>query len=182
MRKLADKGLWPWGNRHSVRHRLLTIALLPMLVILPLMFGFTVYRWNARFDAVLISQVNDHLTIAHQYLARILENTQEQLASVTESARFRDLLMEDNSSRDNLAAFLQAAVRARNFDFLYIVVGDGRIIASAQPISAPPVRWDWPIISVAFSGALSGHSKTGIDIFDNTDLAALSPELAQRAH
>lgn len=175
MRKLADIGLWSWGNRHSVRHRLLTIALLPMLVILPLMFGLTIYRWNARFDAVLISQVHDHLTIAHQYLARILEHTQEQLASVTESASFRDLLMEDNAS--SLAAFLQAAARARNFDFLYIVVGDGRIIASAQPIRAPPVRWDWPIIS----GALSGHSKTGIDIFDSTDLAALSPELAQRA-
>lgn len=177
MRKLADIGLWSRENRHSVRHRLLTIALLPMLVILPLMCGVILYRWNAGFDAVLLAQVNDHSTIAHQYLARILERTQEQQDSVTKSARFRDLLMEDRSSRDHLAAFLQASARARNFDFLYLVVGDGRIIASAEPISAPPVRRDWPIVD----GALSGYSNTGIDIFDSAELAALSPELAQRA-
>jgi hypothetical protein len=57
----------------SVRFRLLAIALLPMLVILPLLLGVAIYRWNARFDATLISKVNGDLTIAHQYLARILE-------------------------------------------------------------------------------------------------------------
>ena len=59
----------------SVRFRLLAIALLPMLVILPLLLGVAIYRWNARFDATLISKVNGDLTIAHQYLARILEKT-----------------------------------------------------------------------------------------------------------
>src|SRR5262249_53617193 len=48
----------------SVRFRLLAIALLPMLVILPLLLGVAAYRWNARFDATLISKVNGDLTIA----------------------------------------------------------------------------------------------------------------------
>ena len=39
----------------SVRFRLLAIALLPMLVILPLLLGVAIYRWNARFDSTLIS-------------------------------------------------------------------------------------------------------------------------------
>jgi len=51
----------------SVRFRLLAIALLPMLVILPLLLGVAMYRWNVRFDATLISKVNGDLTIAHQY-------------------------------------------------------------------------------------------------------------------
>jgi len=177
MRKLADIGLWSAIRRRSVRYRLLTIALLPMLVILPLLLGITIYRWNARFDAALISKVNDDLTIAHQYMARILEDTEQQLNSMTDSARFRDLLMDTESSRDALAAFLKETARIRHFDFLYIVGDDGRVIASAYPVASPSVRWNWPVITAA----LKGHSNIGIDIFERADLSALSPTLAQRA-
>ena len=71
----------------SVRYRLLAIALLPMLVILPLLLGVTIARWDAKFDAALISKVNGDLTIAHQYLARILENTGEHITALAGSAR-----------------------------------------------------------------------------------------------
>ena len=79
----------------SVRFRLLAIALLPMLVILPLLLGVAIYRWNARFDATLISKVNGDLTIAHQYLARILEKTGVQireLASPLASAMWKSMI------------------------------------------------------------------------------------------
>jgi hypothetical protein len=46
----------------SVRYRLLAIALVPMLVILPLLLGVSIYRWNAKFDAMTMSKVNDDLT------------------------------------------------------------------------------------------------------------------------
>src|SRR6476469_11275109 len=75
----------------SVRFRLLAIALLPMLVILPLLLGVAIYRWNTRFDATLISKVHGDLTIAHQYLARILEKTGVQIRALGLSARFRDV-------------------------------------------------------------------------------------------
>ncbi len=164
------------GSRHSVRHRLLAIALLPMLVILPLMLGITVYRWNAKFDAVLASEVNSDLTIAHQYLARILENTQEQLVAVTTSAEFRDILVSSRFPGSGLDAFLARTARMLHFDFLYIVGGDGRVVAGAQPMSST-VRWDWPIITAA----LKGSSGAVIDIFNSGDLLALSPQLAHRA-
>lgn len=165
------------GSRHSVRHRLLAIALLPMLVILPLMLGITIYRWNARFDAALAAEANSDLTIAHQYLARILENTQERLVATTESARFRDLLVQAHSSSDRLDAFLGETARAARFDFLYIVGQDGHVIASARPMGSPAVRGDWPIVM----SALKGRSETAIDLFERSDLLALSPELARRA-
>jgi hypothetical protein len=74
----------------SVRFRLLAIALLPMLVILPLLLGVAIYRWNARFDAALTSKVHGDLTIAHQYLARILEKTGVQMRALSLSSRLRD--------------------------------------------------------------------------------------------
>ena len=51
-------------------------------MILPLLLGVTVYRWNEKFDATLISKVNGDLTIAHQYLAHILENTGEHVTAL----------------------------------------------------------------------------------------------------
>ena len=83
----------------SVRFRLLAIALLPMLVILPLLLAVAAYRWNTRFDATLISKVNGDLTIAHQYLARILEKTGVQIRGLGLSARFRDIGSCSSTSR-----------------------------------------------------------------------------------
>jgi hypothetical protein len=177
MRKLADIGLRLAGARHSVRHRLLAIALLPMLVILPLLLGITIYRWNARFDAALISKVNDDLTIARQYLARIRENTERQLVSATESARFHELLLKGDYANGNLAALLKDAAQGRGFDLLYVVGDDGHIIVSGYPMASASIRWNWPSIS----SALEGRSKTSIDVFEQAELSAISPELAQRA-
>jgi two-component system NtrC family sensor kinase len=165
------------GNRHSVRYRLLAIAVLPMLAILPLLLGISIFRWNGKFDAVLISKVNDDLTIAHQYLARILENTEEQLVSVTNSARFQELLQKGDSANGDLAALLKETAQGRGFDFLYVASDDGRIIASEYPVASGSVRWDWPTIS----SALAGHSNASIDLFEKAELDAISPQLAERA-
>jgi len=177
MRKLADIGPRSTTNRHSVRHRLLAIALLPMLAILPLLLGISIYRWNAKFDAALISKVNDDLTIAHQYLARILENTEEHLVSVTNSARFQEVLRKQDYANGALAGLLKEIAQGRGFDFLYIIGDNGHIIASEYPMASGSIRWNWPIIS----SALEGRSKATIDVFDPTELSAISPELAQRA-
>jgi signal transduction histidine kinase len=159
----------------SVRFRLLAIALLPMLVILPLLLGVAIYRWNARFDATLISKVNGDLTIAHQYLARILEKTGVQIRGLSLSFRFREV-----EERETIAAVTELLEQSRKeigLDFLYLMDASGKVVASS-PAMAGALRADWPIIS----SALSGESpSTGIDIFTNDELAAISPTLAERA-
>jgi len=159
----------------SVRFRLLAIALLPMLVILPLLLGVAAYRWNARFDATLISKVNGDLTIAHQYLARILEKTGVQLRGLSLSFRFWEV--EERESLAAVAALLEQSRKEIGLDFLYLVDGGGKVIASSPPIKGTP-RSDWPIIAKALSGETAA---TGIDIFTNDELAAISPVLAERA-
>lgn len=161
----------------SVRHKLLAIALLPTLVLLPLLLGVTVYRWNAKFDATLISKVNGDLTIAHQYLARILENTGEQIEALAGSARYRDIIERDGGSPARLAGFLDETRRDLGFDFLYLVDDAGAVVESARPLENSARRADWPIVA----SALSGTAATAIDIFDAQDLAALSPQMAERA-
>jgi len=156
----------------SVRFRLLAIALLPTLVVMPLLLGIAVYRWNANFDAALISKVNGDLTIAHQYLARILEETGTKAAAFGASARFRDAV----EAREPLDGLLDETRNALDFDFLYLIDDKLKPVASARPFKAPP-RTDWPIIV----SALANKPLSSIDIFNNEDLAAFGSELANRA-
>jgi two-component system, NtrC family, sensor kinase len=159
----------------SVRFRLLAIALLPMLVILPLLLGVAAYRWNARFDATLISKVHGDLTIAHQYLARILEKTGVQIRGLSLSFRFREV--EEHESLAAVENLLEQSRKEIGLDFLYLMDADGKVIASSPEIKGTP-RADWPIITRALSGE---SPSTGIDIFTNGELAAISPALAGRA-
>ena len=164
------------GGR-SVRFRLLAIALLPTLVLLPLLLGVTVLRWNSKFDAMLISKVNGDLTIAHQYLARILENTGEQIGALAASARFRDVIAQGEQPFAALNSLLDQKRRDLSFDFLYLIDQRGNVIASAHPLQTQTARLDWPIVGEALGGA----GKTAIDIFEESDLSAVAPELAERA-
>lgn len=157
----------------SVRYRLLAIALLPMLVILPLLLGVTVYRWNEKFDAALISKVNGDLTIAHQYLAHILDNTGEHVTALGASARFRDVANDGEA----LKTLLNEARARLELDFLYVMAPDGRLVASVTEETAGALRTDWPVIR----DALAGKPSTGVDLFENADLEKLSPDLAARA-
>ncbi len=167
--KVASRGV-------SIRVRLLAIALLPTLVILPLLLVATMARWEGKFDALLISKVNGDLTIAHQYLLRILENTGEHLNALSESVALRDAA---SSSREtgSLANYLRESRERLKLDFLFLVEPDGRIIGSVDTPSSTAIRTDWPVMASAFAGRPS----TAIDILSHEELAAISPALAKRA-
>ncbi|WP_417837516.1 cache domain-containing protein [Thalassospira tepidiphila] len=159
----------PAKRTRSVRFKLLAIALLPTLVILPLLLGVMMVRWNTKFDALLTSKVSGDLTIAHQYFTHILENTGEQIQALGQSVAFREVLAKgDVAEVDRLLSERQSKL---GLDFLYLSPAPGGT-GSDEPDA------DWPVIA----SALRGQSMTSIDIFSNSDLAAISPDLAERAH
>ncbi|MCA2010076.1 cache domain-containing protein [Cereibacter sphaeroides] len=148
----------------SVRVRLLVIALLPMLVLLPLMLGGTMLRWAAKIDDILISKVTGDLTIADQYLAGLVELSGERVDAVAHSTALQAAL-QGQGSADYLAQ-----QRARlGLDFLYILDGAGDSGAFGAE--------DWPVIA----SALHGDWRSAVDIVDGPLLAALDPALAARA-
>lgn len=159
----------------SVRFRLLAIALLPMLVILPLLLGVAIARWNEQFNATLISKVNGDLTIAHQYLARILEYTGEHIKALGQSAQFRDVVSKEEKTA--LTELLEVRRVALRLDFLYLTDRDGNIVASAPEFESPNIRKNWPVVS----SALNGSPSTAIDIFTSEELGAIAPGLTWRA-
>ncbi|WP_411352014.1 cache domain-containing protein [Leisingera aquaemixtae] len=147
----------------SVRVRLLLIALLPMLVLMPLLLGLATWRWSEKTDGLLISKVNGDLTIADQYLARLTATSGELLDAVAQSIRFRSALTAGST-----ADFLAQEQARLGLDFLYLAGPEGR--AGFSPA-------DWPVLR----GALQGQWQSAVDILDAAQLDALAPGLAVRA-
>lgn len=172
--KLTVRSVHP--RQRSVRYRLLAITLLPMLLVMPILIGVALYRWNKSFDALLIAKVNGDLTIAHQYFTRILDNTGEHIDALGRSEAFHDVVAKGDQAA--LRALLEERRQSLGLDFLYITDGAGGITAASPPTAMP--RNDshrWPVVKLA----LEGVPKTVVDVFSSADLSAISPELAQRA-
>ncbi|MDP5327241.1 MAG: cache domain-containing protein [Paracoccaceae bacterium] len=150
--------------QRSVRIRLLLIALLPMLVLLPLLLGTTVNRWSDKIDDLLLVKVNGDMTIAQQYLTRLMENSGERLEALAQSVA----LARAQASPDP-AAFLETQRQALGLDFLYL--SDGQ----SGPGGFDPSGW--PVVV----RALSGRGQSAVDIFSSEALARLMPGLPARA-
>ncbi|OIQ89586.1 sporulation kinase E [mine drainage metagenome] len=159
----------------SVRFRLLSIALLPTLVILPVLLGVTMARWNARFDSLLIAKVNGDLTIAHQYFYRILDNTGERIQALSDSVPFREMM--DSGNPAALARYLHDSRAALGLDFLMLVGPDGRVRACDPAAAGRPATEIWPVVA----SALRGRPATAIDVFSAAQLDQIDPALAARA-
>lgn len=145
---------------NSVRLRLLLMALLPLIVLMPLLLLLGMTRWTADYDEVLIANVESDLRIAEQYLARILEGTGDDLRAIAGSAEFDQVL---NAGTPAQTRYFKAKQAELGLDFLYLLPAEG---------DAP----QWPVIL----SALGGQADTRIDIFSGGDLAAF-PGLAARA-
>ncbi len=162
------------GWFRSVRTRLFAIALLPMLVVMPLFLGVVVVNWSARFDKLLIAKVNGELTIAHQYLSRILESSSDQVHALGDSAEFEKTISSGTDA--DIPAFLNRQRADHGLDFLYYAGRDGRVFSS-PPMAPENDFLKWPVVQAA----LAGGSSAEIDIFTAQDLAAFSDALAEQA-
>ncbi|MEP6064626.1 MAG: cache domain-containing protein [Paracoccaceae bacterium] len=147
----------------SVRLRLLILALLPLIVLMPLLLFLGMSRWTTDYDKVLTANVESDLRIAEQYLARILSGTGTDLDSVAQAAAFATALQ---SGQAGLDAYLEGRRAALGLDFLYF--RDSQSIGDAE---------HWPVVQ----HALNGSRSTEIDIFSGDDLLQLDSELAKTA-
>lgn len=146
----------------SVRLRLLILALLPLIVLLPLMLGVGISRWAARYDALLIANVASDLRIAEQYLERILDTRETEVQGLAQSTHFGDTLRAGASKLDQQLEIYRDQL---GLDFLHFVP-----LKEAQAIK-------WPVVR----DAAQEGSHAAIDIFEQADLTEVSPALAAQA-
>lgn len=158
----------------SVRHRLLLISILPMVVILPMIVGVLIYKWDKRFDELLSAKVGSDLKIAGQYMNQLLSNDRASLAAIADSESFHSAVGGD---RGALSTLLASKARTGALDFIALLDRDGHLLASSEPSSEKAVLLKWPVIEKAVNGV----SDVQVGVVQGDDLRALSPQLAARA-
>ncbi len=148
----------------SVRLRLLLLALLPLVVLLPVFLGTAMVRWADKFDTLLIAKVASDLRIAEQYLQRILKVSGDEMTALSESVSFQGA--SDAGSVD-MWHYLEANRIRLGLDFLKLV-------------SLEELRESQRYESIIVDG-LTKKTTTSIDIFSRSELDWLAPGLSARA-
>ncbi|KCV81819.1 sensor signal transduction histidine kinase [Actibacterium atlanticum] len=140
------------------------MALLPLIVLMPMLLVLAMTRWTADYDDVLIAKVESDLRIAEQYLGQIMAGTGASIQAVSNST---DFLLAAQTGDFAVARHLADMRDALSLDFLYFLPSEDLLLPAKR----------WPVIATAGAGMLD----TQIDILSNQDLRTLSPEMMARA-
>ncbi len=183
MRLLASlpAALAPRWLTHSIRNKLLAMALLPLLVVLPLLVGALLIWGNAAYDRLLITKVRSDLAVARGYFEQVLSEVGSGTHAVAAShALYLPLVRRDLPA---VQALLARESRRLGFDFINLYQLDGRLITADWLPSALPSS---PIHAPA-AGAAAIHARISTDHaslarLEPAELLALAPHLAPRIH
>lgn len=166
---------------YSIRNKLLAMALLPLLVVLPLLVGALLLWGNAAYDRLLITKVRSDLSVARGYFEQVLTEVGFGTHAVAGSyALFQPLQRRDLAA---VQALLALESRRLGFDFINLYQLDGRLItADWLPSAVPSGAITAPAQGAAAlqSGISAGQAnlaRLGI-----AELLALAPHLAPRIH
>ncbi|MDZ4144542.1 MAG: cache domain-containing protein [Burkholderiales bacterium] len=132
--------------RQSVRNKLLAMALLPLLVVLPLMMLVLLLWSNAAYDRLLIAKVRADLAVAHGYFEQVVSEVGSGTESVAASHALLQALGTTSTAtgaagapttRPRTATLLTEARERLGLDFLQVyapgevplVYSGGRVVA-----------------------------------------------------
>jgi two-component system NtrC family sensor kinase len=156
-----------------IRRKLLAIALLPLLVVLPLLGALLLVWGNAALDQLLITKVRSDLAVAQGYFDRVLG---EVGASAVALADAHALHLALAAGDDNvLVPLLQQYKEREQLDFVNLRASDGRLrVTDHGPAAASDRR------SPAFRAAADGRARGRIEVLTLAEFALLAPALQAR--
>ena len=147
----------------SVRLRLLFMALLPLILLMPFLLLLGLSKWTSEYDKLLIYKVESDLRIAEQYLSRIMVSTGTDLSGIAGAVDFAQALSHSKAAQLN---YLERKRAELGMDFLYF-----------QPADTQSDTIRWKVVQ----SALEGKASTAIDVFEFDELEKISTELASEA-
>ena len=147
----------------SVRLRLLFMALLPLIFLMPFLLLLGLSKWNFEYDKLLIYKVESDLRIAEQYLSRIMVSTGTDLSGIAGAVDFAQALSHSKAAQ---LTYLERKRAELGMDFLYF-----------QPADTQSDSIRWKVVQ----SALEGKPSTAIDVFEFDELEKISTELASKA-
>lgn len=158
----------------KLRYKLLALVLFPILLIMPIALVLAIY-WgaNATYDQLYL-KVNTDLSVSHDIFRRLRQDYLARLGRFGESYAFRTALAAGKleAIQEQLSVLSQAA----GFSYLRLLDHHGGIMfpsaAGMNPAKPSP----------SLTAALAGEPRVGVEIFEQTDLQRISPDLVRRYH
>ena len=161
----------------SVRAKLLTMVLLPLIVVLPILIALVLYWGSTAYDRLLIFKINSDLVIASRYFDEVLRGVGHEVESLAGSRKLDTAL--DSGDEKQLAKVLAGARTRNNFDFLFYLSPDGKPLAAAGDTQIALELGNmlgWPVVAAAANGS----AQTRIDIYSEVQLTRINAALADR--
>ena len=159
------------------------MALLPLLVVLPLLVGALVIWGNAAYDRLLITKVRSDLAVARGYFEQVLGEVGSGTNAVAGSHRLYLTLARHDLS--GLQALLTRERERLGFDFINLYRPDGSLLtADWMNLQRQPAltQWRTPSTGDAAIDAPVGTSHAHLALLNAPELLSLAPHLADRIH
>jgi two-component system, NtrC family, sensor kinase len=169
--RLLDPGGIANALRSSLRARLVALALIPVLVVLPLLLVMLLWWGGDAFDRVLRYKVQSDLAVADGYFERVRSGIGRAVLGLASS----HAMVEAIGRKGTLGARLNELRLGEPVDFLNLLDLDGRVIATTGGLRTP--QGHWPVVG----DAGEGRSSTSVDVFPAELLREIDPSLADRA-
>ena len=162
----------------SVRTRLLLVALVPFLTVLPILFSLISYWGVAYYDRLLTFKVSSDLTVAHEYFIHVREKIGLDVSSLGDSHPLVTTVREGDRAR--LQLMLTEKHKTLGLDFLNFLDASGHVQVSSNGKQAALAidNAGWPVVR----SSLQGAKATAIDIYTETQLRQINDSVAQQAY
>ena len=158
-------------RRHGIRARLLALALLPLVLVMPLL-GLVLLVWgNGALDRLLTTKVRSDLAVAHGYFERV----QAEVGGGTRAAAAAHALVQplQQGRLAGVPALLAAARAEHGLEFLNLLAPDGRLLARETGLVADGPAM--PLLVADASGALAS-----VAVVEAARFAEIAPRLSSR--
>ncbi len=173
----------PWSSAyaqrswsHSLRFRLLTLGLTPLLLAFPVVIAVLGLVGYSLFMQQLRNSLHGDLSSGETYLQQLVGSTRQHINEYAKSDRLHQLLAQGDSL-EQLETALQRTAEWQALDYLILVDREGRVIAASSGVSpGTPLPH-----SRALEQARLGMAQSGFERFDANQLQLLSPALALQA-
>ena len=126
-----------WFTRLSIRDKLLAMALLPLLGVLPLLGGGLLWWGDEALDRLLLTKVRSDLAVANGYFERVLGEVGASVGTAAESRALGQVLAQPELE---LQGMLQRFATREKLDFLHLLPPDAALRDSTGVEVLEPVR------------------------------------------
>ena len=179
-RRLSARGLRLRWRHLSVRHKLMTLSLLPLLLVLPMLVAALVLWGSSAYDRLLITKVRSDLAVAHGYFGRVLA----EVGIGTQALANSYTLHLELAAQEPLALRRELAqARQRlDFDFVNLYALDGQLLSASwqDTVTEMPAAVATMAQPDMVSEGRAATSSAQLQLLSQTELLALAPHLAAR--